>query len=162
MTRGPLLRWIVAFKAFKAIALTALGIGLLATRHADLTDLLIRLALTLHLPVTSELFDRILTLAASLTIHKQTALAVTAFGYAALMGTEGVGLHLRRSWARWFTIIATSSLLPVEVYEIAREADFVRILIFLLNIGVVVYLYRRKEIFEDEPSENAAVPEETT
>lgn len=143
-----LLRWIVAFKAFKATALTALGIGLLATRHTDLVDLLIRLALTVHLPVTSELFHRILMLTANLTIGKQTALAVTALAYAALMGTEGVGLHLRRSWARWFTIIATSSLIPIEIYEIARETHLIRIVVLLLNIAVVVYLFRRVEIFD--------------
>jgi uncharacterized membrane protein (DUF2068 family) len=31
--------------------------------------------------------------------------------------------------ARWFTVIATSSLLPIEVYEIAREPHLVRVLI---------------------------------
>jgi Predicted membrane protein (DUF2127) len=57
----------------------------------------------------------------SLTITRQTALVITALGYAAMMGIEGVALHQRKQWARWFTIIATSSLIPIEVYEIARE-----------------------------------------
>src|SRR5690348_2681055 len=109
------LPWLVAFKAFKAATLTALGAALLATRHGDPVDLLVRLALGVHLPITSVLFDRAVTLAAGLTIEQQTALAVTAFAYAALMATEGVGLYLRRAWARWFTIIATSSLIPLEV-----------------------------------------------
>ncbi len=149
MHRGALLRWIIAFKAFKAITLASLGVVLLATRHLDLVDLMIRLTLAVHLPITSELFDRMLTLVTSLTIGRQTALAVTAFGYAALMGTEGIGLHLRKSWARWFTIIATSSLVPFEVYEIAVKVDLLRIAILLLNVIVVVYLFRRKEIFEE-------------
>ena len=146
--RGSVLPWIVAFKAFKATTLTAIGIALVATRHSDPVDLLFTLALAVHLPLTSRLFDRALNVAVGLTVGKQIALAVTAFFYAALMGTEGVGLHLRKPWARWFTIIATSSLLPVEVYEIVREVHLLRVLILLLNIAVVVYLARRKEIFD--------------
>ncbi|PYQ82765.1 MAG: hypothetical protein DMG01_00320, partial [Acidobacteria bacterium] len=55
-----------------------------------------------------------LRLGARLTITRQTALAITALGYAALMGIEGVALYQRKPWARWFTIIATSSLIPIE------------------------------------------------
>jgi uncharacterized membrane protein (DUF2068 family) len=143
-----LLPWIVAFKAFKTITLAGLGLTLLATRHGDPVDLLFRGALAVHLPVTSRLFERALDVAMRLTIGQQTALAVTAFGYAALMGTEGIGLHLRKPWARWFTIIATSSLVPIEVFEIARAVSATRIVILIANVAIVVYLARRKEIFE--------------
>ena len=66
-----------------------------------------------------------------------------------VMGTEGVALYLRRHWARWFTIIVTGSLIPLEVYEIVREVHPVRILVLLANVGIVVYLVRRHELFED-------------
>jgi uncharacterized membrane protein (DUF2068 family) len=117
---SAVLPWIVAFKAFKTATLTTVGVVLLATRQADPVDLVMRLAMTVHLPLTSALFDRALRFAMGLTPSRHVALAVTAFGYAALMGTEGVGLYLRRPWARWFTIAATSSLIPIEVYEIIR------------------------------------------
>ena len=61
-------------------------------------------------------------------------MAITALGYAALMGIEGVALYQRKPWARWFTIIATSSLIPIEV--------------LLANIAIVIYLMRRKDLFE--------------
>jgi uncharacterized membrane protein (DUF2068 family) len=64
------------------------------------------------------------------------------------MGTEGVGLYLRRGWARWFTIGATSSLIPIEVFEIVREPRPLRVAILVLNVAVVVYLWKRKEVFE--------------
>ena len=47
------LGWIIAFKAFKAITLTALGIVLITTRHSDPLDLFVRLALAVHLPLSS-------------------------------------------------------------------------------------------------------------
>lgn len=148
--RGPtsLLAWIVAFKAFKSITLLALGIALLATRHDDPVDLLTRAALAIHLPLTSSLFDRALRFALNLSIGKQTALAITAFGYSALMGSEGVALYLRKPWARWFTIGATGSLLPIEVYEILRELHPVRVIVLLANVAILVYLVERKELFE--------------
>jgi uncharacterized membrane protein (DUF2068 family) len=125
-----------------------LGTALLATRRDDPVDVLYRLALAVHLPLSSALFDRALRFALNLSIAKQTVLAVTAFGYAILMGTEGIGLYLRKSWARWFTIIATGSLLPIEVYEIVRELHAVRVIVLLLNAAIVVYLARRKDAFE--------------
>jgi uncharacterized membrane protein (DUF2068 family) len=100
------------------------------------------------LPLTSRVFQRLLLLVGNLTITKETALALTAFGYAALMGTEGVALYLRKPWARWFTIIATSSLIPLEIYEIIRELHPIRVLILLANAAIVVFLWRRKEAFE--------------
>jgi uncharacterized membrane protein (DUF2068 family) len=147
-SRPALLPWIVAFKAVKATTLTAVGILLLASRHADPMDLLLKTALAVHLPFTSRVFARAVALVDNLTVAKETALAVTAFGYAGLMGAEGVALHLRKRWARWFTIVATSSLLPVELYEIAQEVHLMRILVFLANLAVIVYLVRRPEIFD--------------
>ena len=148
MHRGSLLSWIVAFKALKAATLTALGTVLLATRRDDPVDLLTRAALAVHLPLTSHLFSRAVEVAWNLTVQKQMALGVTAFGYAVLMGSEGVALWLRKPWARWFTIVATSSLVPLEIYEIVREVHLIRILVLLANIAIVVYLFRRKELFD--------------
>ena len=63
-----------------------------------------RTALAVHLPLTSRLFARALQFAGRLTVSKEIALALTVFGYAVLMGTEVVGLYLRKPWSRWFTV----------------------------------------------------------
>ena len=148
MDTGSALPLIIGFKALKATTLTMVGVALLVTRHDDPVDLVVRLALTVHLPLTSELLDKALTFALGLSVGKQIALGITALGYAVLMGAEGIALYLRRPWARWFTIVATSSLVPIELYEIVREPRPLRILILLVNLAVVIYLYRRKELFE--------------
>jgi len=147
-SQPSLLPWIVAFKAVKATVLAVLGAALLLATHRDPVDFVVQIAMAVHLPLSSRLVDRVLTLAFRATPRKEEALAAAAFGYAILMATEGVGLYLRRRWARWFTIGATSSLIPVEVYEIVREPRLPRVLILLLNIAVVAYLWRRREIFE--------------
>jgi uncharacterized membrane protein (DUF2068 family) len=139
---ASVLPWIVAFKAFKCVLLTALGVAALSAIHRDPVDLVVQIAQTVHLPVTSRLF------ALRATPRDEVTVAATAFGYAFVLGMEGVGLYLRRAWARWFTIGTTSSLIPLEVYEIVREPRLLRVLVLLLNAGVVVYLWRRKEVFE--------------
>jgi len=151
MRNATLLPWIVAFKAFKTVTLIALGIALLTTRAEGPVDLLVRLALTVHLPLTSRLFTRALVFTSHLTTTKQTALAITAFAFAALMGTEGTALYLRKPWARWLTIVATSSLIPIELYEIAREVHPIRIVVLLVNVAIVVYLWNHEELFVSKP-----------
>jgi uncharacterized membrane protein (DUF2068 family) len=146
--KGSLLPWIVAFKAVKSALLTLLGVTLLFAIHGDAVTIVTTIARAVHLPLTSRLFTRLLELAFDATPRKEVAAAITAFGYAALMGAEGVGLYLRKPWARWFTIGATSSLVPAEVYEIVREPRPLRILILIVNVAVVWYLWRRKEVFE--------------
>ena len=148
--RQWLLGWIIAFKAFKAIALIALGIVMLSTRHADPLDLFVRLALAVHLPLSSRLLERVLAFISGLTITRQAALAMTAFGYGALMGSEGIALYLRKPWARWFTIIATTSLVPIEVYEIVRKPDVPRVLVLAVNVSIVAYLWQRRDLLEDD------------
>ena len=118
--RPSVLTWIIAFKVVKTTILTAVGVGVLTVRHADPVDVLLRLALAFHLPLTSRLLNRLLSSVSNLTLPKETAFAMTAFAYAILMGSEGVSLYVKKSWARWFTIIATSSLIPLELYEIAQ------------------------------------------
>jgi uncharacterized membrane protein (DUF2068 family) len=146
--RANVLNLIVAFKALKATLLTLLGVLLLVSSHRDPVTIALSLARTVHLPVTSRLFDRLMTFAFETTPTREVGLAATAFAYAVLMGSEGIALYLRRPWARWFTIIATSSLIPVEVYEIIREVHPGRIVVLLANIAVVIYLWRRREMFE--------------
>jgi uncharacterized membrane protein (DUF2068 family) len=46
-------------------------------------------------------------------------------------------------WAEWFSVIITSSLLPLEVYELYRHPSPIKVLVLILNIAVVGYLVYR-------------------
>jgi uncharacterized membrane protein (DUF2068 family) len=75
-------------------------------------------------------------------------LSALGAGYAALFLTEGTGLLFRKRWAEWLTIVATSSLMPIELYELIKEFTGVRLLALLINAAVVlylIYLVRQKE-----------------
>jgi uncharacterized membrane protein (DUF2068 family) len=68
------------------------------------------------------------------------ALEAGTFFYAGLHLIEGIGLILRRDWAGYLVIVATSSLIPFEIYEIVRKPSPLRISLFVLNAAIVIYL----------------------
>jgi uncharacterized membrane protein (DUF2068 family) len=143
------LSWIIAFKIVKSLTLVAIGVVLLVTRRTiPADDLLGEIARWLHVPYTSRLLQRALLSAASLSPQREALVAGTAMAYGGLFATEAVGLSMRAGWARWLTIVATSCLVPLELYELWRRPTFVRVGVLLINVAVVVYLVRRKEIFE--------------
>ena len=57
--------------------------------------------------------------------------------------TEGIGLWLVKRWGEWFSVIITSSLVPFELYEIARHPSALKIFALIVNIAVVLYLVYR-------------------
>jgi uncharacterized membrane protein (DUF2068 family) len=67
--------------------------------------------------------------------------------YALVEGLEAIGLWLGRRWAEYLTFIATSVLLPLEIYEIATRQSVLKILTFAINLAVVVYLIYAKRLF---------------
>jgi uncharacterized membrane protein (DUF2068 family) len=76
-----------------------------------------------------------------------TLVAIAAIAYAALEGTEGVGLAMRRRWAEYLTVIATGVLIPYEAYEVVHRVTLFKVGALLLNVAVVGYLAYRKRLF---------------
>jgi uncharacterized membrane protein (DUF2068 family) len=91
----------------------------------------------------NQYIGRALEKAANLSPNKIKGLGIVSFIYAGLFLTEGIGLWLVKRWAEWFTVIVTSSLVPVEVYEVLRHPTPVKILVLLINVAVVGYLLYR-------------------
>lgn len=138
-----ILRLIAAFKLLKAILLIAVGVGVLKYLHKDLSCALEHWIATLGLDPGNRFVDRVLEKAANLTPHKIKVVGVGSFIYAGLFLVEGTGLWLAKRWAEWLTIIITSSLLPLEIYECYHHLTVIKILVLLINIAVVAYLVYR-------------------
>lgn len=73
---------------------------------------------------------------------KFVAVGVVALGYALLFGIEGVGLWLGKHWAEWFTVIATGSLIPLELYETLYHFGWLKLATLVGNVAIIVYLVR--------------------
>ena len=67
--------------------------------------------------------------------------------YAAVEGIEAVGLWYQRRWAEYLTFLVTSSLLPLEVYEIVTRTTVLKVVAFVINVAVVIYLLLAKRLF---------------
>ena len=67
--------------------------------------------------------------------------------YGALNLIEAYGLHKRRRWAEWLTVIATALFIPFEIYKIFQDQTLIRIVALVLNSFIVYYLAKHKELF---------------
>jgi uncharacterized membrane protein (DUF2068 family) len=89
--------------------------------------------------------------------HKRLhELSIGTFIYAALFFVEGVGLLLRKRWAEYLTVITTSGLLPIEIYEVCEHVTGMKVLLLILNLAIVVYLVR--QIWIGRKAAKAAAP----
>jgi uncharacterized membrane protein (DUF2068 family) len=66
--------------------------------------------------------------------------AIVAIGYGVLELVEGTGLWLDQLWAEYLTVIATSLLLPFELYELVHRPSIWKAAGIVVNLGIVAYL----------------------
>jgi len=135
-----LLRLIAILKFLKAALLIALGIGLFKLLHKDIGDVLEHWLEALRLDPGRHFVNLALEKAAHVSPAQVKKLGLGSFLYAGLFLTEGTGLWLRKRWGEWLTIIITSSLIPVEIYEICRHASYTKLVVLAVNVAIVLYL----------------------
>ena len=137
---AKLIRMIAVFKLLKAVLLMTVGLGALRLIHSDIASLLEHWVKMFGVDPGSRYVVRILQKAVALTPDKFLWFGIVSFVYAGLFLTEGIGLWLLKRWAEWFTVILTSSLVPVEIYELYRHPSEIKYLVLLFNIAVVGFL----------------------
>jgi uncharacterized membrane protein (DUF2068 family) len=134
------LRLIAAFKLFKGLVLFAVGIGAIKLLHKDVAFEVERWADLFRVDPNNHYIHRLLERFSILDDRKLKELGVGTFFYSALLLTEGTGLLLAKRWAEYFTIIVTSSFMPLEIYELTKRVSWARLVVLILNIIVVAYL----------------------
>jgi len=85
--------------------------------------------------------------------------AQLAFAYSALRFAEAYGLWKERTWAEWLSFVSGTLFLPLEIREILRGVTFFRSAVFVVNLGIVLYMFyllregrqRRRELGSIEP-----------
>lgn len=136
------LRLIATYKIVQALALVLAGAGAFQLHRQRAIDELLDWLEHLSMGDTAGLRQRLIDAITQLGPGRFVAIGVIALAYAALFMTEGIGLWLRKHWAEWFTVIATGSLIPVELYELFREASWIKLGVLVGNVVIVVYLAR--------------------
>jgi uncharacterized membrane protein (DUF2068 family) len=151
-----ILRLIAINRALHFVGLALLGIAILlfSANRADLRDVVLRVIADVtgesagNGPARSghgltHRIDELFSLR-SAKLHLFAAIALT---YALIEGIEAVGLWYGKRWAEYLTLIVTSSLLPVEVYELTQHATPFKLLALIVNVAVVAYLLYAKRLF---------------
>lgn len=133
---------IAAFKLLKGFALLVVGIGALRLLHKDVASVAGHWINAFRVDPHNRFIHWLLAKLPMVDDRKLKELSVGTFIYSAVFLTEGVGLALHKRWAEYFTIITTSSFLPLEVYEIIHRATIAKGVALVINIAVVVYLVR--------------------
>lgn len=137
------LRTIAVFKFVKALLLIGVALGSINLLNPATADAADRWASSLSWRFGSRAASVIQDRLFSLQPNELKVAGIVAFLYAALFAVEGVGLWMSKRWAEYLTIIATSSFVPFEVYELIRQVSWQRSAALGINLLVVGYLVWR-------------------
>ena len=138
-----MLRAIALLKCLQAITLFGVALAAHQLLRPDVAVLL--QAWVRDLPVQGE--QELLHIAGrwvgGLLPRQVAGIGVGAFCYGVLVAVESIGLWHRKIWAEWLTVVATSLLIPVELWEVFTRMSLASAGVLALNVAVVWYLLRQ-------------------
>ena len=134
------LRLIAVERSLRGLILVAAGIYLLFHLSTDLGQLAERIIRSIDIDPRQHFFHRIVTRLHRLRAHELRIAGLAAIGYGGLELVEGIGLWLDQLWAEYLTVIATSLLIPLELYELAIRPSLWKAGGILVNVLIVAYL----------------------
>lgn len=148
-----LLRALALERLFRGLVVLSVGfegLRLSSTRYQSLTEWSQILGLVSRVNpkisdsvLHSSFYSWFVTLQSGSTSN-WVALFAVIFLYGILICTEALGLWLDLLWAEKLTVISTFALIPFEIFELARGISVLKFAAFLINVFLVVWLYRTK------------------
>ena len=132
-----------SLKLLKAAALIAIGIGAIHFLHRDLAAAVVHWTQVLGVDPDNRFVHGLLEKIFRVTPKQLKALSIGTFLYAALFATEGIGLLMRKRWAEYFTIVTTTLLIPLEIYEVVHKLTPGKVVVVIVNALIVWYLVLR-------------------
>jgi len=111
--------------------------------HGDIEARVEHWVRAMHLDPGNRHIEMFLVRVSHLTPEQVKKLGLVGLLYAGLFLVEGTGLWLQRRWGEWATVVITGLLIPLEVYEIFRHPNVLKIVVLVVNVAVVVYLIYR-------------------
>jgi len=145
---------IAGFKFLKGIALLIVGVKLLTLLNKDVAEWALDFVNRHGIDAENHYVHSILEKLAGVNRNQLMTMSGGAFLYSGLQLTEGIGLWYEKRWAELLTVVATSLLIPLELYEIYEKFTFVRLGVLFVNLFVVWYLATRLKDEKKEISEH--------
>ncbi len=134
------LRLIAIERSLRGLLLLAAGTYLLFHLSTDFGQLAERITRSIDIDPRQHFVHRIVARLHRLRAHELRIVGLVALGYGGLELIEGVGLWLDQLWAEYLTLVATSLLIPFELYELAVRPSLWKAGGILVNLLIVIYL----------------------
>lgn len=134
------LRLIALERIVRGVLLLAAGIYLLFHLNSDFGRLADRVIRAVELDPRRPFLHRIVDYLHHLHGSELRVAALGALGYGVLELVEGTGLWLEQLWAEYLTVIATSLLIPLELYELVHRPTLWKAGGLAVNVAIVAYL----------------------
>ncbi len=133
-------RVIAVERSLRGVLLLAAGTYLLFHLSTDVGRLAERIIRSVDINPRQHFLHRLVNRLHHLHAHELRIAGLAALGYGSLELVEGVGLWLDQLWAEYLTVIATSLLIPLELYELAIRPSVWKAGGLLVNVLIVLYL----------------------
>jgi uncharacterized membrane protein (DUF2068 family) len=142
-----LLRLIIIEKAVLSLLAVALSAGVLSLMNRDLEVIVLDMGRLLNLQSDNRFLLIMVENVMNTTNSTLIGVSVIGFVYASLNTVEAYGLARRYRWAEYLTVFATGIFIPFELYEVVTYPTFLRFSALIINVLIVVFLAKHKELF---------------
>jgi len=134
------LRPIALLEAAKGGIVLVIGFGLLSFLGRDADAFAEHLVNRLHLNPAHHYPHVFIQAMTDVTDSKLWMLAGLAALYSLIRFVEAYGLWNQRRWAEWLAAFSGAVYVPVEIYEIAHRASWLKVGALVINLAIVAYM----------------------
>jgi uncharacterized membrane protein (DUF2068 family) len=138
-----IIRLIATERLIRGVVLVVAGIYLATHSGSDLGRIADRAMRALELDPRRHFLHKLIEKLHRLHAGTVFLTGIAAILYGVLETVEGVGLWLDALWAEYLTVIATSLLIPLEVYEVIHKPSIWKAAGIVVNLAIVAYLVWR-------------------
>jgi uncharacterized membrane protein (DUF2068 family) len=138
-----ILRLIALERIVRGALLLGAAVYLLFHLNSDFGRLGERVMRAVELDPRRPFLHRIVAYLHHLHASEVRVAAVLALGYGLLELVEGTGLWLDQLWAEYLTVVATSLLIPLELYELVHHPTALKAGGLAVNVLIVAYLVQQ-------------------
>jgi uncharacterized membrane protein (DUF2068 family) len=141
LAHKSVLRAVASLEFVKGVFVSLIGLSAILLVHKDAWVIAESLLALLHINPDRHWAQLFLDFADNITDARLWAAAQLAFVYSLMRFAEGYGLWNQRTWAEWLAFGSGTLLIPLEIRELLRGVTFLRSAVFLINIGIVLYMF---------------------
>ncbi len=141
LAHKSMLRAVASLEFIKGVFVLLMGLSAILLVHKDAWVIAESLLALFHVNPDRRWAQLFLDFSDNLTDARLWAAAQLAFVYSAMRFAEGYGLWNERTWAEWLALGSGTLLVPLEIRELLRGVTLLRSAVFLINIGVIFYMF---------------------